>query len=103
MAKRKSKLPQQWHGHTFSRSDIEAALAWLSNQQATKGAPFMGERLALALLEKTPRELENALGKLDNEAGNEMTDCMPRPTSDRSRCWAARADSRSLSPRWRIH
>jgi hypothetical protein len=44
--------------------------------QDPKGAPFIGERLALALLEQAPAELEASLNKLDNEAGNELADCI---------------------------
>ena len=67
-------LPQQWPGHCFSRSEVEAVLAKLREHQDPKAAPFVGERFALTMLDKTPAELKEILNKLDNEAGNELTD-----------------------------
>ena len=67
-------LPQQWPGHRFSRPDIEALLTLLSERQSPSGAPCIGERLALAMLEQTPAELKGMLDSLDNEAGHAMTD-----------------------------
>ena len=74
MAEPQPALPQQWPGHCFSRADVEAVMAKLREDQDPKGAPFVGERFALTLLDKTPAELKDALNKLDNEAGNELTD-----------------------------
>jgi hypothetical protein len=71
-----SDLPQQWPGHTSTRAQTETLLDRLRKDQDPKGAPFIGERLALALLEQAPAELEASLNKLDNEAGNELTDCI---------------------------
>ncbi len=71
-----SELPQQWPGHMFARGEIETVLDRLRKDQDPKGAPFIGERLALALLEQAPAELAASLNKLDNEAGNELTDCI---------------------------
>ena len=74
MSEPEAALPQQWPGHCFSRAEIEAVLAKLREHQDPKGAPFMGERFALTLLDKTPAELKEILNKLDNEAGNDLTD-----------------------------
>jgi hypothetical protein len=76
MPKRKPSLPQQWPGHQFSHADIEAVLDRLRKDQDPKGGSFIGERLAFALLEKSPAEMKEALDKIDNEAGNELTDCL---------------------------
>ena len=73
MAKSKVALPHQWPGHRFSRSDIQALLTWLGEQQSSEGAAYIGERLALAMLEQTPAELKGRLDGLDNDAGHEMT------------------------------
>ena len=74
MAEPEPALPQQWPGHCFSRADVEAVLAKLREHQDPKGAPFVGERFALTLLDKTPAELKEILNKLDDEAGSELTD-----------------------------
>ena len=75
MAKREpvNALPQQWPGHCFSRAEVNDVLAKLREHQDPKGAPYVGERLALTMLDMTPAELKEALHKLDNEAGNELT------------------------------
>jgi hypothetical protein len=46
------------------------------SHQAPTSATFVGERFALALLEKTPRDLKKILNRLDNEAGSELTDAL---------------------------
>jgi hypothetical protein len=74
MAKAKVALPRQWPGHRFSRPEIKALLTWLGEQQSTSGAPYIGERLALAMLEQKPAALKGVLDRLDDEAGHEMTD-----------------------------
>ena len=74
MSEQKPALPQQWPGHCFSRAEVEDVLGKLREHQDPKSAPFVGERFALTLLDKTPAEMKEILNKLDNEAGNELTD-----------------------------
>jgi hypothetical protein len=71
-----SELPLQWPGHAFTPAETETILDRLRKDQDPKGAPFIGERLALALLDQAPPDLEARLNKLDNDAGNELTDCI---------------------------
>ena len=56
-------LPQQWPGHCFSRPEVEAVLAKLREHQEPQAAPFVGERLAIALLEKAPAELKEPISE----------------------------------------
>lgn len=74
----KRKPPQKWPGRTFDRSEIETIIDALASHQSRTSASFMGERLAIALLEQSPRQLTATLKKLalDKEQGEALIDAV---------------------------